>query len=128
MAGFDELLGYQQRIEGITRLTLVQFDNRYEAPIDNIAVMKVVGLDTSTYQPRGMTALTDTIRKRCDKDGWGLFVGANRNAFATAALTNIHAHDAATDRFRNQGGRGSNRAFNRKIRVMREPAPYSPDL
>ena len=41
---------------------------------------------------------------------------------------NIHAHDAATATFNEQGVRGSSRAFSRKIRAMREADPSSPDL
>lgn len=61
IAGFNQFLRDQQEAEGIARLTLVQFDDRYEVPIDNIPVSEVVGLTTETYQPRGMTALVDAI-------------------------------------------------------------------
>lgn len=61
IAGFNEFLRDQQEAEGIARLTLVQFDDCYEVPIDNIPVSEVVGLNTETYQPRGMTALIDAI-------------------------------------------------------------------
>ncbi len=61
IAGFNQFLRDQQEAEGIARLTLVQFDDRYTVPIDNIPVSEVVGLNTETYQPRGMTALIDAI-------------------------------------------------------------------
>ena len=169
ITGFNQFLRDQQETDGIARLTLVQFDDRYEVPIDNIPVCEVVGLNTDTYQPRGMTALidaigrtiksfkkrikalpgkqrpgkvifaiftdgeenasrkfawqdiADAIRKRRDKDGWEfLFLGANQDAIATAAQMNIHAHDAATATYSEEGVRGSSRAFSRKIRAIRE--------
>jgi len=175
IAGFNQFLRDQQETEGIARLTLVQFDDRYEVPIDNIPVSEVVGLNTETYQPRGMTALIDAIgrtiksfrkrikalpkkhrpgkvifaiftdgqenasrrfswqeiayaiRKRRDKDGWEfLFLGANQDAIATAAQMNIHAHDAATASYSDEGVSGSSRAFSRKIRAIRE-SEASPD-
>lgn len=61
IAGFNEFLRDQQSVEGQARLTLVLFDDQYEVSIDNIPVSEVVGLDTRTYRPRGMTALLDAI-------------------------------------------------------------------
>ena len=65
ITGFNEFLRDQQEAEfageGIARLTLVQFDDQYEVPIDNLPVSEVVGLDTRNYVPRGCTALLDAI-------------------------------------------------------------------
>ena len=65
ITGFNQFLQDQQASEaegeGIARLTLVQFDNQYEMPIDNLPVSEVVCLDTTTYVPRGMTALLDAV-------------------------------------------------------------------
>ena len=172
ITGFNEFLRDQQEAEiageGIARLTLVQFDDQYEVPIDNLPVSEVVGLDTRNYVPRGCTALLDAIgqtiesfhqrikalpkakrptqvifaiftdgmenssvkyswldiagkiRRRREKDGWQfLFLAANQDAIATAALINIHAHDSATSEYSDKGMRSSSRAFSRKIRAMR---------
>ena len=61
VAGFNEFLREQKEVEGIARLTLVLFDDRYEVPVDNIPVIEVVDLDQETYTPRGSTALLDAI-------------------------------------------------------------------
>ena len=66
IAGFNRFLRDQQAAdaadaEGIARLTLVLFDDRYEVPVDNIPVSEAVELDTTTYVPRGTTALLDAI-------------------------------------------------------------------
>jgi len=61
IAGFNEFLREQQAVEGMARLTLVLFDDRYEVPVDNIPVSEVVTLDTTTYVPRGSTALLDAM-------------------------------------------------------------------
>lgn len=65
IAGFNQFLRDQQvsesEGEGISRLTLVQFDDQYEVPVDNLPVSEVVSLDTSTYVPRGSTALLDAV-------------------------------------------------------------------
>ena len=71
--------------------------------------------------------IADDIRKRRDKDGWEfLFLGANQDAIATAAQMNIHAHDAATASYSEEGVRGSSRAFSRKIRAMRSSLDADP--
>ncbi|MEX2580467.1 MAG: vWA domain-containing protein [Verrucomicrobiales bacterium] len=61
IAGFNEFLREQQAVEGIARLTLVLFDDRYEVPVDNLPVGEVTCLDAETYGPRGSTALLDAI-------------------------------------------------------------------
>tara|TARA_R110002096_G_scaffold233047_10_gene423033 strand:+ start:126 stop:797 length:672 start_codon:yes stop_codon:yes gene_type:complete len=61
VASFNEFLREQQSVDGIARLTLVLFDDQYEVPIDNFPVSEVTCLDTTTYCPRGATALLDAI-------------------------------------------------------------------
>lgn len=70
ITGFNQFLRDQQvseaEGEGISRLTLVQFDDQYEVPIDNLPVGEVVSLDTGTYVPRGATALLDAVGTTID--------------------------------------------------------------
>ena len=70
ITGFNQFLRDQQvseaEGEGISRLTLVQFDDQYEVPIDNLPVGEVVSLDTATYVPRGATALLDAVGTTID--------------------------------------------------------------
>ncbi len=61
IASFNEFLREQQEVDGIARLSLVLFDDRYELPIDNLPVSEVTCLDTATYRPRGATALLDAV-------------------------------------------------------------------
>ena len=70
IAGFNQFLRDQQQGElvgeGIARLTLVLFDDVCLVPIDNLPVSEVVSLDTTTYVPRGSTALLDAIGTTID--------------------------------------------------------------
>lgn len=71
ISGFNQFLRDQQEgdaeTEGFARLTLVQFDDQYEVPIDNLPVSEVVSLDATTYVPRGCTALLDAIGTTLDR-------------------------------------------------------------
>lgn len=61
ITGFNEFLRDQQKTEGQARLTLVLFDNEYLVPLNCIPVQEATPLDTTTYIPRGSTALLDAI-------------------------------------------------------------------
>jgi len=61
ISGFNRFLREQQQEEGEARLTLMLFDDEFLIPADNIPVREVVELDTTTYVPRGSTALLDAI-------------------------------------------------------------------
>jgi len=69
ITGFNEFLRDQQKAEGQARLTLVLFDNEYLVPLDCIPVQEAVSLDTTTYVPRGSTALLDAIGTTVDRLG-----------------------------------------------------------
>lgn len=61
IAGFNRFLKEQQDAPGEARLTLVLFDNEYLLPHQSKLIAEVPGLDTTSYVPRGMTALFDAI-------------------------------------------------------------------
>jgi Mg-chelatase subunit ChlD len=69
IAGFNSFLREQQQGEGDARLTLVLFDNEYLVPCASLPVAEVVELDTTTYIPRGNTALLDAIGRTIDELG-----------------------------------------------------------
>ncbi len=69
ITGFNEFLRDQQKTEGQARLTLVLFDNEYLVPLESIPVQEAVALDTTTYVPRGSTALLDAIGETIDRLG-----------------------------------------------------------
>ena len=69
ITGFNVFLRDQQKTEGQARLTLVLFDNEYLVPLDCIPVQEAVSLDTTTYVPRGSTALLDAIGTTIDRLG-----------------------------------------------------------
>lgn len=52
-----------------TKVTLVQFDNKYEVQVDGTLVNLVQDLNESTFVPRGMTALHDAIGKTINTVG-----------------------------------------------------------
>lgn len=65
--------------------------------------------------------IADRIGKRQEKDGWEfLFLAANQDAIATAAQMSIKRSNSATAQADARGVRTSSRAFNRKVRAMRE--------
>ncbi len=69
ISGFNTLLREQQQVPGSARFTLVLFDDRYEIPIDSLPIAEVVELDTTTFVPRGSTALLDAIGRSIDETG-----------------------------------------------------------
>lgn len=69
ISGFNRLLREQQQVPGQARFTLVLFDDQYELPIHSLPISEVVELDTSTFVPRGSTALLDAIGRTIDDLG-----------------------------------------------------------
>lgn len=61
IAAFNDFVRSQLDLPGDARLTLVQFDDRYEVPIPATPVQDVLELTAATYVPRGSTALLDAI-------------------------------------------------------------------
>lgn len=69
ISGFNRLLREQQQVTGSARFTLVLFDDQYETPVQSLPIAEVVELDTTTYVPRGSTALLDAIGRTIDELG-----------------------------------------------------------
>lgn len=69
ISGFNRLLREQQQAPGSARFTLVLFDDQYEVPCQAVPIAEVVELDTSTFVPRGSTALLDAIGLTIDQLG-----------------------------------------------------------
>lgn len=69
IAGFNTFLRDQQQAEGDARLSLVLFDNEFLVPCASLPVAEVVELDTTTFVPRGSTALLDAIGLTIDRLG-----------------------------------------------------------
>jgi hypothetical protein len=69
IAGFNQFLREQIEAPGNARLTLVLFDNEYLVPCDGLPIEEVVELDTTTYVPRGSTALLDAIGRTINELG-----------------------------------------------------------
>jgi len=61
IAAFNAFVRSQLEVPGEARLTLVQFDDRYEVPIAARRMPEVPQLTAATYVPRGSTALLDAI-------------------------------------------------------------------
>jgi hypothetical protein len=61
ITAFNDFVTSQREVPGQARLTLVQFDNRYEVPVSVCDLARVPELTTATYTPRGSTALLDAI-------------------------------------------------------------------
>ncbi len=69
ISGFNSFLREQQETPGEARFTLVLFDDRYEVPCKAIPIAEVVELDTTTFVPRGSTALLDAIGRTVNELG-----------------------------------------------------------
>jgi len=69
IGGFNSFLASQKAQPGVTRFTLVLFDNEYKVVHNSTDIQKVPSLDTTTFVPRGSTALLDAIGKTIDDIG-----------------------------------------------------------
>jgi von Willebrand factor type A domain len=69
IAGFNQFLREQQQTPGDARFTLALFDDQYEVPINRVPIIEVTELDSTTFVPRGSTALLDAIGKTIDNLG-----------------------------------------------------------
>lgn len=69
IGGFNAFLDAQRDEPGETRLTLVQFDDRYDVLADHVPLAHVPPLARETFVPRGSTALLDAIARTLDAVG-----------------------------------------------------------
>jgi len=69
ISGFNEFLKEQLATPGDARLTLILFDDEYLTPCQGIPLVEATELDTTTYVPRGCTALLDAIGRTMDELG-----------------------------------------------------------
>lgn len=69
IAGINGFLQEQAAVPGDARMTMVQFDNVYEPLHAGTPLAQVPLLNTSTYAPRGSTALLDAIGRTIDDVG-----------------------------------------------------------
>jgi uncharacterized protein YegL len=67
--GFNEFLRGQKAEEGSAKISLVQFDNKYEHVFKSLPLKDAPYLNDDTFIPRGMTALNDAIGRTIDKVG-----------------------------------------------------------
>ena len=63
IGGFNQFVADQKKNDPETRMTLVQFNHRYQPQYESIKLSKVKELDESSYIPDGWTALLDAIGK-----------------------------------------------------------------
>ena len=102
--GFNAFLRDQQAAPDRARLTLLQFDDQLETPIDAIPLPEVTSLTTETFIPRGCTALLDAVGHGIDELGKRLAATPERqrpNNIIVAILTdgeeNSSRHYSWTD-------------------------------
>ena len=69
IAGFNQFLADQQSAPGQARITVVLFDNEYLAHVDQVPISEMIPLDSTTFVPRGSTALLDAIGRTVDELG-----------------------------------------------------------
>lgn len=69
IGGFNQFLKDQQSVPGKATITLVQFDHEYNSLLKAQPIAEAKPLDTSTYVPRGTTALLDAIGRTIQDTG-----------------------------------------------------------
>jgi uncharacterized protein YegL len=69
IGGFNSFLANQKTQLGSTRFTLVLFDDQYDVIHNGSDIQVVENLNTTTFVPRGSTALLDAIGKTIDDIG-----------------------------------------------------------
>lgn len=69
IGGFNTFLASQKAQPGPTRFTLVLFDNEYQVVHNGTPIRLVEDLTSTTFIPRGSTALLDAIGKTMDDMG-----------------------------------------------------------
>jgi uncharacterized protein YegL len=63
IGGFNSFIAEQRKALGIARLTLAQFDDKYQIDYESVDLKDVPDLNDNTYVPRGGTALFDAVGK-----------------------------------------------------------------
>lgn len=104
----------QVRGFGHVRLTLVQFDDRYENVYDAVPISKVPQLDCKSYQPRGSTALFDAIGKTI------VDTGRRYSRMPEVARPGAVLFVIQTDGFENASTTYSSKQINDMIAVQRD--------
>ncbi|MHA1839870.1 MAG: vWA domain-containing protein [Candidatus Ranarchaeia archaeon] len=69
IGGFNTFLKDQKKEEGTAKLTLVQFDDKYDVVYNNLILEETKELDGQSYVPRGSTALLDAIGRTINDTG-----------------------------------------------------------
>lgn len=69
IGGFNTFLAGQRKVPGRARISLVQFDDRYEPNYTAMDVREAYLLNESSYEPRGSTALLDAFGKTIAETG-----------------------------------------------------------
>lgn len=61
ISSYNDFLDEQKTVEGEALFTLIQFDDKYEPNYAGVDIQKAGELTTTSYEPRGRTALFDAI-------------------------------------------------------------------
>jgi hypothetical protein len=69
IGGFNSFLADQQKLPDAARITLVQFDDRYEKLYEGRLITDAPRLDEKSFEPRGSTALLDAIARTILEQG-----------------------------------------------------------
>ncbi|MFW6242761.1 MAG: vWA domain-containing protein [bacterium] len=69
IGGFNSFLEEQKKDPGETRLTYIQFNDRYNVIIENEDIQNVKPIDEKTYNPSSTTALLDAVGKTIEDVG-----------------------------------------------------------
>lgn len=99
ISGVNEFLSKQLAVPGQASATLAQFDDQYEIIQSGKPLPETKELTGETYQPRGMTALYDSIARLIKDTGAYLsaMVEADRPAHVVFAIVTDGMENASSD-------------------------------
>lgn len=69
IGGFNSFLEKQKEVEGKVTVSMIQFDHEYETLYTGAELGAVKPLDTTTFVPRGSTALLDAVGRMVNETG-----------------------------------------------------------
>jgi hypothetical protein len=69
IGGFNAFLKEQKTVPGQATLSLFKFDDKYDVVYEGLELAQVPEMDEHTLDPRGMTALYDSLKRAIDETG-----------------------------------------------------------
>ena len=105
ISGFNEFLGKQKALPDKATITVALFDDQYNILYDNIDIKNAEKLTTSTWVPRGMTALYDAIGKTINTERQRLAKLGDEAPSKVLVCVVTDGQENASEEFKGEEGR-----------------------